>query len=403
MDALKDLYEALPYPERKPDDERHRLIAGSPSRPEEIDHFVFAGRRDWQAPFTALVAGGGTGDGLIMLAHKLRERGTPADITYLDISGPSREIAEARAKIRGLTNIRFETGSLLSAPDFGPFDYVDCCGVIHHLSDPAEGLAALATSLKPGGGIGLMVYAPLGRTGVYELQATLRALAPPTLPLPERIAAAKTLLAALPASNRFARNPYLGDHRTSDAGLADLLLNPSDRAYTVDELAVLARAAGLRIAGFIEPLLYDPLPFLPEGSLRARAAALPFHARASLAEALHGTLAKHVAYLVAEDHPLSPPEPSPGAVPVWTEDLRAALANAIAARGQFRGQLGGLKVAIAMPPDAPRIVRAMDGDANFAAIAAQLPGDRPPGERDKAVRDVYAALHGAGLVYLRSG
>ena len=60
----------------------------------------------------------------------------------------------------------------------GPFDYIDCCGVLHHLPDPAAGVEALLSVLAPGGGMGLMVYAPYGRTGIYMLQEGLRLLAP---------------------------------------------------------------------------------------------------------------------------------------------------------------------------------------------------------------------------------
>lgn len=137
----------------------------------EIDHFLYGGRRDWSQPFRALVAGSGTGDGLIMLAQKLADIGCPAEISYLDMSEASRAVAEARAAARGLGSIRFVTGDLLSAPELGRFDYIDCCGVLHHLPDPDAGFAALAEALAPGGGIGLMVYAPYGRTGVYPLQA----------------------------------------------------------------------------------------------------------------------------------------------------------------------------------------------------------------------------------------
>ena len=107
MDPVKRQYETYPYPERNPADESARLIEGSPSHPVEIDHFLFGGRRDWSRPFRALVAGGGTGDGLIMLAVKLVEIGCPAEITYLDMSEASRAVAEARAAVRGLTSIRF--------------------------------------------------------------------------------------------------------------------------------------------------------------------------------------------------------------------------------------------------------------------------------------------------------
>ena len=197
-EPVRDQYEAYPYPARDPKDERTRLIAGSPSNLAEIDHYVFAGRGDFAKPFRALIAGGGTGDAAIMLAQQLsdwaRERGAsaPGEVVYLDLSGAAREIAEARARARGLTNISFHQGSLLELPGLGlggpgGFDYIDCCGVLHHLEDPPAGLAALTEVLQAAGGMGLMVYAPLGRTGVYPAQAMLRGLGE-GLPLGARVA-----------------------------------------------------------------------------------------------------------------------------------------------------------------------------------------------------------------------
>ncbi len=76
---------------------------------------------------------------------------------------------------RALSNIGFESRSILDLPGsgLGPFDYIDCCGVLHHLPDPAAGLRALLSVLAPDGGLGLMVYAPHGRTGVYMVQDAL--------------------------------------------------------------------------------------------------------------------------------------------------------------------------------------------------------------------------------------
>ncbi len=147
-EPVRDQYEAYPYPARDPKDERTRLIVGSPSNLAEIDHYVFAGRGDFATPFRALVAGGGTGDAAIMLAQQLsdwaRECGaaTPGEVVYLDLSGAAREIAEARARARGLTNISFHQGYLLELPGLGlgSFDYIDCCGVLHQLEDPRAGL-----------------------------------------------------------------------------------------------------------------------------------------------------------------------------------------------------------------------------------------------------------------------
>src|SRR5690606_22795957 len=291
--------------------EARRLIEGPPSHPVEIDHFLFRGRRDWSLPFRALVAGGGTGDGLVMLAQKLADIGCPVEITYLDLSEASRAVAEARMATRGLT-ARFLTGDLLQAPEIGPFDYIDCCGVLHHLPDPEAGFRALAEALSPDGGVGLMVYAPYGRTGVYPLQAAFGALLGKEAP-GERVRLARAALGTLPPSHPFLKNGMLGDHRDSDAGLHDLLLNARDRAYTATELCAALDGAGLELVSFVEPARYEPLRYLPEGEEYARlAAALDPRARMAVAEQLAGNIKTHVAYATrkgrgrAEARPTAP-------------------------------------------------------------------------------------------------
>ncbi len=44
-DPIRRQYEAYPYPARDPADERLRLITGSPSHIDEVNHYVFGGRR----------------------------------------------------------------------------------------------------------------------------------------------------------------------------------------------------------------------------------------------------------------------------------------------------------------------------------------------------------------------
>src|SRR6185503_18891719 len=185
LDEVRAQYEALPYPPRDPREEAVRLITGTPSHILEVNHYLFAGRLNFNRPFRALVAGGGTGDACIMLAQQLADRRCPGEVVYLDLSTASREICEARANIRGLRNITFHTGSLLDLPtmNVGQFDYIDCTGVLHHLPDPSAGLAALVSVLQPDGGIGVMLYGQYGRSGVYPLQEMLRSIAPPSMAL----------------------------------------------------------------------------------------------------------------------------------------------------------------------------------------------------------------------------
>lgn len=374
-DSVKAQYEALPYPARDPADEKRRLITGSPSFLPELNHYVFAGRRDFSRPMRVLVAGGGTGDNLIQLAQYLAASGSRHEVVYLDLSAAAREVAEARARMRGLTNTRFVTGSLLDVASLAPgsYDYIDCCGVLHHLPDPAAGLAALKAVLAPGGGMGLMVYGRYGRAGVYPLQDALRQLTPATEAPSERIAVAKALLAELPDGNEFKRNPFVGDHTTGDAGLYDLLLHSQDRAYTVPELHELVNGAGLAISAWIESCRYDPLTYLKDPELRRRASALAPLAQAALAERLSGAMKTHVVYVVAPDRQqVAVAQPAPDLVPWLNGVPPRALADTFAKRGELVVTFHTERFVFAAPPRAPEIAALMDGRRSLSQIAQAL-------------------------------
>ncbi|MFN4276091.1 MAG: class I SAM-dependent methyltransferase [Ferrovibrio sp.] len=400
-DSVKEQYEAYPYPARDPAEERKRLITGSPSFLPELNHYVFGGRRDFRQPFRALVAGGGTGDGLIHLAQYLQASGGHHEVVYLDLSAASRKVAEARAEVRGLKNIRFFTGSLLDlaalAP--GPYDYIDCCGVLHHLPDPDAGLAVLKQALSPDGGMGLMVYGSYGRAGVYPLQAALRQLTA-DLPAGGKLALAKTLLADLPETNEFRRNPFLGDHKLGDAEFYDLLLHAQDRAYTVPELVDFATGADLGIAAFIEPCRYDPLSYLKDEALRERAARLPRLEQAALAERLSGTLKTHVIYVVPStrvDQAVA--QPAPDLVP-WLNGIPPqSLAETLQKRGELAVNFQNERLVFSAPPRAPEIAALIDGRRTLGDMAAAL----GLGWEDflGLYRPVHRLLTGINKLYLR--
>ncbi len=371
-------YETYPYPPRNPADEVNRLITGSPSALPEVEHYLFAGQVPQDRPFRVLVAGGGTGDAVIMLAQHLADRGIAASLTYLDLSTASRRLAEARAAARGLGNIRFVTGSLLDVGTLapGPYDYIDCCGVLHHLPEPKDGLAALSAQLAPGGGMGIMVYGTLGREGVYPLQQALRSLSLGQNPA-QKIATAKKLLAALPPTNGFRRNPFLTDHRTSDAALYDLLLHSQDRAYLVPEVAELVGSAGLRIAAFVAPAGYDPGFYLTDPALLAPLVPLDLVARASFAERIVGSITKHIVYVTSA--PANPVARFDG--PDWVLVPGVGFDAAAAGRALKPGQpisvtLNGVKRPLDLPYLAGPILALVDGVRTLGEIHAALPQAR---------------------------
>ena len=405
-DPVADQYEAYPYPSRNPHDEKTRLIDGSPSNLAEVDHYVFGGARDFRLPFRALVAGGGTGDGLILLAQKLADRRCPAEVHYLDLSAASRRIAKARATVRGLTNIRFHTGSLLDLPtmNLGRFDYIDCCGVLHHLEDPAAGFAALASVMAPEGGMGLMLYGALGRRGVYEAQAMLKMLGETGEPLTGGIDLAKRLIGQLPETNALARNPAIGDYRRGeDAAFVDLLLHARDRAYRVAEIDALVRGAGLAIVSFINPWRYDPDSYLTDARLRARLVELSPLDRAAFAEMLAGNIKSHICYVVAEDRAASAmARPDAAAIPLLRDADGPALARLIK-DDRITVRSDGLEMSFALPRLAATILARIDGRRSIAEIGRSL--EIEAGVRtatfDKDFAALYKVMTGIGRMTLR--
>jgi SAM-dependent methyltransferase len=361
--SVTEQYDAFPYPARDPKDEAKRLIIGSPSHPLEIDHFLFAGQRDWSKPIKILVAGGGTGDALIQMAQVLTSVGAPYEMTYLDLSISARAIAEDRAKVRKLTGITFVTGSLLEAPDLGSFDYIDCCGVLHHLPEPQLGFDALAAALTPGGGMGLMVYAPIGRSGVYPLQEAFGTLLQGSPQ--ERLRHAKTIYDRIPASHPFKRNQMVRDHEESDAGFYDLLLHSQDRPYSIRQLYDALAAAGLEITGFPQAALYDPSFVVPEPHLLVGLDAIT---RMEIAEQLGGSLKTHIVYAAKTSNGRTA-KASPRSVPHLKGVKGARMASHVGKNGILPVSLGPLKFQVPISAVAARLLVHVDGRKTLAEIA----------------------------------
>ncbi|MDG6094090.1 class I SAM-dependent methyltransferase [Acetobacter sp. AN02] len=399
-------YEAYPYPARDPREEAKRLLIGSPGHLREIDYWVFGARRPEDRFLRVLIAGCGTGDGAIMLATHLARAGRPGEVICLDRSGAALNIARERAAARGLENIRFVQGSLLSDPFpvEGQFDYIDCCGVLHHLPDPDATLARLTERLAPGGGMGLMVYAPYGRTGVYMLQDALSSLAPHDQTPADRLDIARRVMRNLPATAWLRANGNFGDHLSGgDAGLYDLLLNPRDRAYDVRAFHRLIGGAGLEISCLMEPARYDPSLFLPDPRLRTRLGELSPVERAAVAEELTGNMATHVAYVVRSGERISPPDPLDDAsVPVMREIPGIELARQMTPDHRLMFEFGTLVVPVPLPPQTRGLLPLIDGERTVGELAAALEG-RGVGRSqfDRVWGEAFSALESLNRVLLR--
>lgn len=380
-------YEDFPYPERRPGDERTRLIGTWLDDLGLMSHHCFRGKAPQGSAFRILVAGGGTGDGTIFLAEQLR--GTGARIVHLDVSEKSIAIARERARIRGLSGIEWVHASLteLSGLGLGRFDYINCVGVLHHLEDPERGLEALTGVLAEGGALGLMVYGQYGRTGVYQMQSLLGMINRGVDQSVARLALTKDVLGLLPRGNWFKRGEELHpDHRTGgDAGIVDLLLHSQDRAYTVPQLYEwIEDRAGLHIT--FSDVHRGRLPYradiqLQGGSaaLLAQLAALGVRERHAIAELTRGDLTMHC-FFATRSSDAAAPYGEPSFVPFFIrEDHPASGADMAALVDRYRDESfllrhtqSGLVLPITGSEISREIFSDLDGHRTFGEIFERI-------------------------------
>jgi hypothetical protein len=167
-----------------------------------------------------------------------------------------------------------------------------CTGVLHHLPDPDAGLAMLRDVLAPRGALHLMVYAPYGRAGIYLLQSYCRRLSVGIAA--QDIDDLVVSLRALPQDHPFAALLRHAPDLQHRSGLADALLHPHDRSYSVPELLEFLNRARLRFGRFLDQAPYLPLcgavAATPHG---ARLSGLPPADQHAALELFRGTMVRH--------------------------------------------------------------------------------------------------------------
>lgn len=380
--AVCEQYESFPYPLRDPEEERKRLITGFTSDLRLIFQFIFGGKGlSTSRPLRVLVAGGGTGDSAIFLAQQLanlEKLGMPAcEVVYLDQSEKAREICEARAKVRGLDNLRYVIASIHDIPklDLGEFDIINCLGVLHHMDDPLSGLKALTEVMAPGGGLALMVYGTYGRMGIYPMQDAMRLLTPAGTTV-EKLPMARKLFKQVPRTHLLRRSLYFSRQDiVDDNEFVDMFLTPRDRSYTVKELLDWVDDADLAVTSMLPPRAYDPVAMLEDDELKERAAALPAHQKWILADHLACEQANHSFFAVAKDRAeTAAAKPSAEMAPILMTGTAAQWAQAASDGKQPKIQIGAQAWPVRLKPEWARFFRKIDGKATIGEICKSVAG-----------------------------
>jgi SAM-dependent methyltransferase len=291
-EEVRDFYERYPYPPPIDSLEKYQRLWQDRQR-RRADYHLFWPARPYSEDQSILIAGCGTSQ-----AAKHALRWPAAQVTGIDCSATSvRRTAELKRKYH-LPNLEVHELAIERVADLGiSFDQIVCTGVLHHLADPDAGLSALRSVLKPDGAMHLMVYAPYGRAGIYMLQDFCRRLGikATDAEIHDLISALSALPPGHPLETLLKQAP---DFR-NEAALADALLHPQDRAYSVPQLFQFIEKAGLAFGRWIRQAPYSvhcgAIAKIPQAPRMAR---LCLEEQYAAIELFRGTMARHsvVAY-----------------------------------------------------------------------------------------------------------
>ena len=249
--AVQQMYEENPYPQYKHADHTHPHFAkptaefislettiANPS----FNHELLAANSRPQI----LIAGCGTGNQVINAS-----RYKNAQITAIDISKNSLAYAARKSQDYKMQNVQLQQIDILDAGLLpNSYDVIECSGVLHHMQDPARGLAALNTKLKPGGYIKIGLYSKLARQNVTSARELIKSLG----------------IQSTPEGIRDFRRRIFNDDQHELKNLSilvndfyslsecrDLCFHVQEHQFTTESLQKLLEAENLKFCGFMVP------------------------------------------------------------------------------------------------------------------------------------------------------
>lgn len=294
---VRAFYDRHPYPPPVDSLEEYQRHWQDPRR-RRADFHLFQSGQAYREDQSILIAGCGTSQ-----AAKHALRWPAAQVTGIDCSATSVRHTEELARKHSLRNLQVHQLALEHVSELGMhFDQVVCTGVLHHLADPDAGLRPLRDVLKPDGAMEIMVYAPYGRAGVYMMQEFCRRIGVQASngEIRDLVTALTALPPGHPVNNLLAQAPEL----QREEALADALLHPQDRAYSVPQLFDLIESAGLTFGRWLRQAPYSTycgvISKLPQARQIER---LPLKEQFAAIELFRGTMIRHSAIVYRDDRP----------------------------------------------------------------------------------------------------
>jgi SAM-dependent methyltransferase len=297
MEDVRKFYDGHPYPPPVDSLDQYRKMWGNEDL-RRADHYLTWPSVRYRDNHDILVAGCGTSQ-----AAKHAMRWPAARVIGIDVSATSVRHTQELKRKYNLDNLEVyhlpidRIGELSKT-----FDQIVCTGVLHHLPNPDVGLTALRNVLRPEGAMHLMLYAPYGRAGIYLLQEFCRRVGITASDV--GIRDLKIALKALPRDHPLQRLLAEAPDFANDAALADALLNPQDRAYSVPQIFDFLGAAQLTFGRWIKQAPYNPrCGVMSQISQLGQLAELSPPEQYAAVELFRGTMSRHSFIAYRNDSP----------------------------------------------------------------------------------------------------
>lgn len=294
---IREFYERMPYPGPVTTLDKEISLNATPEW-RQAHFYLTWPAKEQRDDLDILVAGCGTSQ-----AARYAVRLPNSRVTAIDISRTSLDHTRDLKNKYKLRNLELHQIGIEEVDQIRrDYDLIVCTGVLHHLPDPDSGLRALRRVLRPQGAMRLMVYARYGRIGIYMMQEYCRLLGIDAMNanFEELGSTLQVLPADHPIKSLLTRAK---DFRRPDS-MADALLNPQDRAYTVQELHAWLGRCGMSFGRWNEQAPYSArCGALAKAPHAARLALLPPRLQHSAVELFRGTMTTHSFIAYRDDCP----------------------------------------------------------------------------------------------------
>ena len=250
LEKIRQQFDSAPYPmtplDKSPKDDGNSLFVhnlGTPYYLRNQKVIETEGR-------VILDAGCGTGYKSLTLA----EANPGAKIVGIDISEAAIKLAQQRLQHYGFKNAEFHVLSIENLAKLGlQFDYINCDEVLYLLSEPAVGLQAMKSVLKPEGIIRSNLHSSIQRFNYFRAQKVFRMMGlmdenPEELEINTVIETMKALKDGVDLKAKTWNSSFEED------GEQVILMNylfQEDKGYTIPDIFTALRAADLEFISMV--------------------------------------------------------------------------------------------------------------------------------------------------------